>query len=89
MEFNKSEEDKNNESNVRDYWDNIKHTNITLQESQKEESEKNTENVLQDIMAKNFQTRRRRKYNRYPGTGNTEGTKQDQLKKTHIKTYHN
>ena len=39
-------------------------------------------------MAKNFQTQRR-KYNRYPGTGNTQGTKQDQLKKTHIKTYHN
>ena len=30
MEFNKSEEDKNNESNVRDYWDNIKHTNIRI-----------------------------------------------------------
>ena len=30
MEFNKSEEDKNNKSNVRDHWDNIKHTNITL-----------------------------------------------------------
>ena len=88
MESNISEEDKNNESNVRDHWDNIKHTNVTLQESYKEESEKDTENVLQDIMATNVQTQRR-KYNRYPGTGNTQGTKQDQLKKTHIKTYHN
>ena len=30
MEFSKSEEDKNNKSNVRDHWGNIKHTNITL-----------------------------------------------------------
>ena len=39
-------------------------------------------------MAKNVQTRRR-KYNRHPGTGNTEGTRQYEPKKTHIKTYHN
>ena len=88
MEFSKSEEEKNNKSNVRDHWGNIKHTNITLQGSQKEGSEKDTENVLQDIMAKNVQTRRR-KYNRHPGTGNTEGTRQYEPKKTHIKTYHN
>ena len=27
--------------------------------------------------------------NRYPGTGNTEGPKQDESKQTHAKTYHN
>ena len=46
---------KKNESNIRDLWDNIKRANLhIIGIPEGEEREKGTENVFEEIMAKNF-----------------------------------
>ena len=46
---------KKNESNIRDLWDNIKCANLhIIGIPEGEEREKGTENVFEEIMAKNF-----------------------------------
>ena len=49
--------------------------------------EKEVKNVFDEIMAENLPNLR--KENRYPGTGSTEGPKQDEPKQTHVRTYYN
>ena len=44
-----------NEDCLRDYWDNIKHTNICIiGVPQREERAKGLENIFEDIIAENF-----------------------------------
>ena len=51
---------KRNEYSLRDLWDNIKCTNISLKGFQKgkrereREREKGTKNILEDVILKNF-----------------------------------
>ena len=52
--------------------------------AQKEEREKRIKNVFDEIMSENFQSMKKETY---PGTGNTEGPKQDKPKQTHKKAY--
>ena len=44
-----------NEDSSRDFWDNIKHTNICiLGVSEGEQREKEAENLIEETIAKNF-----------------------------------
>ena len=43
-----------NEDSLRDHWEDIKQTNICIVGSQKEEREKGTENLFEEIMAEKF-----------------------------------
>ena len=54
---------------------------------EKEEREKEIENVFEEITAEKFPNLK--KENRYPGTGCTEVPKQDEPKQTYTKTYYN
>ena len=40
---------KRSEDSIRDLWDNIKHTNIHIMESQKEKREKRSKKIYQEI----------------------------------------
>ena len=44
---------KTNEESLRELWDNVKHTNIRIIEVPREEREKGTEKIFQEIIAKN------------------------------------
>ena len=60
METTQAEEKKEkqilkNEDSLRDFWDNIKHTNICIiRVPEGEDREKGTENILEDIIAEDF-----------------------------------
>lgn len=58
MEITLSEQQKENlknENNLRDFWDNIKHIIICIiRVPEGKESKKNIENIVEEIMAKNF-----------------------------------
>ena len=76
-----------NESKVGDFWDNIKCNTIHIigvQEGGEREG-------YQTCMWRNYdwKTPKLEEGNKYPGTGSTEGPKQDEHKQTHTKTYHN
>ena len=46
---------KTNEESLREFWDNVKHTNIhIIRVPEGEEREKETEKIFQEIIAKNF-----------------------------------
>ena len=66
MEITQPEQQKEkqilkNGSNLRDLWENIKHTNIRIIEVPEGKGrEKGIENVFDEIMAKNFQNWRRK-----------------------------
>ena len=76
-----------NDNSLRDLWDNIKSINICIiGVSDVEDREKRVENVFDEVMAENFPNLKKVTY---PGTGNTQGPKQDEPKQTHTKTYHN
>ena len=46
---------KRNEDNLREHWDNFKHTNIhIIRVSERKEREKGTEKIVEDIIAKKF-----------------------------------
>ena len=46
---------KRNEDSLRDFWDNIKHTNICITGvPEGEKREKVTEKIFEEIIAKNF-----------------------------------
>ena len=45
---------KTNEESLRELWDNVKCTNIRIMVTEGEEREKGTENIFQEIIAKNF-----------------------------------
>ena len=40
---------KRSEDSIRDLWDNIKHTNIHIMESQKEKREKRSKKIYEEI----------------------------------------
>ena len=42
------------EDNLRDLWDNIKHTNIQITEVSEEEKKKGTEKIFEEIIVENF-----------------------------------
>ena len=60
VEINESERKKEkrikrNEDNLRDLWDNVKHTNIQIIEVPKEEDKKkDREKILEEIIVENF-----------------------------------
>ena len=79
---------KKKEGNKRELWDNIKHANIHVIEiSEGEERERGIENVFEEIMAENFLNLK--KETDIQVQGRTQGSKQDEHKQTHTKTYHN
>ena len=50
-----TENEKKNESNVRDLWDNIEHTNLCIMGvPEGEEKEEGIKNMFEEIMADNF-----------------------------------
>ena len=54
-EQNKAKRMKRTEDSFRDFWDNIKHTNIwIIGVTEEEEKKKGSENVFEEIIAKNF-----------------------------------
>ena len=42
------------EDNLRDLWDNIKHTNIQITEVSEEEKKKGSEKIFEEIIVENF-----------------------------------
>ena len=55
IEQNKEKRMKRNEDNQRDFWDNIKHTNIRIiWVPEGEEREKGPEKIFEEIIVKNF-----------------------------------
>ena len=83
-EHKKEKQILKNENSLRNLQDNIKRTNIHIIGALEEERNKGVKNLLDDIVAENFPNMKKTS-----GTGSTEGFKQDELKHTHIKTYHN
>ena len=78
---------KRNEDSLRDFWDNIKHTNICIIGiPEGEERQKGAENIFEDIRAENFHNLGKE---RHPGPGSTESPNQDQPKEDHNKTHCN
>ena len=54
-EQNKEKRMKGIENRLRDFWDNIKHTNIRiLRVSEEEEKKKGTEKIFEEIIVENF-----------------------------------
>ena len=47
---------KRNEDNLRDVWDNIKHTSICIIGVPEDKREKGPEKILEEIIAENFLT---------------------------------
>ena len=45
---------KRTEDNLRDFWDNIKHTNIQIIGVPEEEKRKGYEKIFEEIIVKNF-----------------------------------
>ena len=45
---------KTNEESLRELWDNVKRTNISIIGVPEEEREKGTEKIFQEIIAENF-----------------------------------
>ena len=55
MEQNKEKRMKRNEDSLRDFWDNIKHTNIhIIGVPEGEEREKGSEKIFEEIIVENF-----------------------------------
>ena len=54
--------------------------------SRRRKEREGIENVFEETTAEKFSLK---EGNRYPGTGRTEGPKQDDPKQTHTKIYHN
>ena len=74
---------KKSKQAICDLWNNIKNANLHITGIPKGEArEKRIENVFEETMAKNFR-------NRYPDTGNTQGSKQEEPKQTYTKIYYN
>ena len=56
-EQNKEKRMKRNEDSLRDFWDNVKHSNINIIGVQEgEEREKGPEKIFEEIVVKNFPT---------------------------------
>ena len=66
---------KRNEDNIRDFWDNIKCTNIRIIGSQKEEREKGTKKIFEEIISKNFHNMRKEIINKVQEVQRVSGRK--------------
>ena len=54
-ERKKEKRTKRNEDNLRDLWDNVKHTNIQIRDVPKEEDKKKGhEKIFEEIIVENF-----------------------------------
>ena len=54
-EHNKEKRTKRNEDSLRDFWDNIKCTNVRIIGApEEEEEEKGPEKIVEEILVKNF-----------------------------------
>ena len=86
-EHNKVKQVKRNEDNLRDLWDNIKHTNICiLGVPEEEEKKKVYEKIFEEIIVKNFPNMVKEIVNVPRGT---KSPIQDKPKEKNTKTYTN
>ena len=77
-QIKENKNNKKNESNIRHLSNNIKSANLCIIGiPEGEEREKGIKNVFEEIMAENFPNLGKETY---PGTGSTEGPKQDKPK---------
>ena len=53
-EMKKEKRIKRNEDNLRDIWDNIKHSNIQIIGTPEEDKKKGHEKILEEIIVENF-----------------------------------
>ena len=75
----------NNESNIRNLWNNIKHANLSITGIPEGKKEKGDQNVFEEVIAENFPNLKKETY---PSTGLTEGPKQNESKHSHTNTYY-
>lgn len=70
------------EESLRDFWNNLKHSDNLITGVQEGENKgQGIQNLLTEIMTENFPHRGKEK--------DTQSPKQDELQKTHPKTHHN
>ena len=82
-EQNKEKRMKRIEDSLRDFWDNIKRTNIRIIEvPEEEEKKKGTEKVFEEIIVENLPNMG----NSQSSPGNAESPIQDKTKEKHCKT---
>ena len=66
---------KRNEDNIRDLWDNTKCNNIHIIGAQKEEREKGTKKIFEEIVSKNFHNMRKKTVNKVQEVQRVPGRK--------------
>ena len=75
------------EDSLRDFWDNIKHTNIWVIEIPQEEEKKNsTEKMFDEIIVENFHSMEKEIVNQFQ---EEQSALQDKPKEKHIETHIN
>ena len=75
---------KRNEDNLRDVWDNIKHTSICIIGVPEDKREKGPEKILEEIIAENFLTMGKEIVNQVQ---EAQSPRQDKHKEEHTETY--
>ena len=76
---------KRNEGSLRDFWDNIKHTDIhIIGVPEAEEGEKGPEKVFEEIIAENFSNMRKEIVNQVQ---ESQSPRQDKPKEENIETH--
>ena len=87
VEQNKVKRMKRIEDSLRDFWDNIKCTNIQIiGVLEEEEKKKETEKIFEEIIVENFSTMGKEIVNQVQ---RTENPVQDKSKEKHAKTHIN
>ena len=77
---------KRNQESLREFWDNVKRTNICIIGVPEEERQKGTEKIFQEIIAENFPNMGKETHS---DSGRAENLICDKLKEEHTKTYFN
>ena len=73
----------NNESNIRNLWNNIKHANLSITGIPEGKKEKGDQNAFEEVIAENFPNLKKETY---PGIRKKEGLKQT-FKQTFTKIF--
>ena len=77
---------KKYEDSLRDFWDNIKHTNICIIGVPEEEREKGPEKIFEELIAENFPNMGKEIVNQVQ---EAESPRQDKPKEEHMETHNN